>query len=55
VLYSKLHQFQASMSDTSVASQFVFNDPAVTIPQPEQRNVSVFVGFDEGPQKTAGR
>ncbi len=49
VLYSQLHQKQVAVSDTSAATQFVFTDPAITIPMPPQRNVSIFVGFDEGP------
>lgn len=55
VLYSQLHKFQVQISDTSAATQFVFNDPNVVIPEPTEKNYAVFVGFDEGPQpkKTA--
>jgi hypothetical protein len=49
VLYSKLHQQQVPVSDTNAATQFMFTDADVTIPMPSERNVSVFVGFDEGP------
>jgi hypothetical protein len=49
VLYSQLHQHQVNVANPSAATQFVFTDPAITIPQPEQRNVQIFVGFDEGP------
>jgi hypothetical protein len=51
VLYSKLHQQQVQIGETG-ATQFVFNDPAVTIPQPTARNLTVFVGYDEGPYDT---
>ncbi|MBS9719795.1 hypothetical protein JYU29_03730 [Tianweitania sp. BSSL-BM11] len=51
VLYSKLHQQQVPVSNTNAATQFMFTDPAITIPMPPQRNVSIFVGFDEGPEK----
>ena len=49
VLYSQLHKFPLAITDTSAATQFVFNDPAVTIPTPTERNIQVFVGYDEGP------
>jgi hypothetical protein len=51
VLYSQLHQQQVSVADTAAATQFLFSDPAITIPMPPQRDVSIFVGFDEGPAK----
>jgi hypothetical protein len=51
VLYSKLHSFQTTISDTSSATQFVFNDPAVTIPEPAEQNVRIYAGYDEGPPK----
>lgn len=51
VLYSQLHQFQVNVADMAAATQFVFTDPAITIPQPEQRNVMIYMGFDEGPPK----
>lgn len=51
VLYSKLHNFQTTISDTSSATQFVFNDPAVTIPEPAEQNVRIYAGYDEGPPK----
>lgn len=49
VLYSQLHQYPVNVQDTAGATQFVFNDPAVTIPRPEGTNIVVFAGFDEGP------
>ena len=51
VLYSKLHQQQVPVSDTTAATQFMFSDADITIPMPPQRNVSIFVGFDEGAGK----
>lgn len=51
VLYSQLHQHKVQVSDTSSATQFVFNDPNVTVPDPTSRNYQVFVGYDEGPPK----
>jgi hypothetical protein len=51
VLYSKLHQYQTSIAALSPATQFVFKDPGVSIPIPTARNIEIYVGFDETPQK----
>ncbi len=53
VLYSQLHQYKVQVSDVSTASQFLFNDPNVSVPEPTARNYQVFVGYDEGPPKAA--
>lgn len=49
VLHSNLTKYPVTIADTSGATQFVYNEPAITIPMPEQRNVQVFAGYDEGP------
>ncbi|MGB3388812.1 MAG: hypothetical protein WBA88_12585 [Pseudaminobacter sp.] len=49
VLYSKLHSFQTTVADTSAATQFVFNDPAVSIPVPAEQGLRIYAGYDEGP------
>ncbi|MGB3901374.1 MAG: hypothetical protein WA973_22765 [Mesorhizobium sp.] len=49
VLYSQLHQYKLQVTDTSAATQFVFNDPNVTIPEPTDKGYQVFAGYDEGP------
>lgn len=51
VVYSQLHQYQVSVSDTNAATQFLFKD-APTIPMPADGQARVFVGFDEGPSRT---
>ena len=51
VLYSKLHIHQVAMSNSGAATQFVFNDPNVTIPNPQAQTLEVFAGYDEGPPK----
>jgi hypothetical protein len=51
VLYSKLHQYPASIVALAPATQFVFKDPNVSIPAPTARNIEIYVGFDETPQK----
>jgi hypothetical protein len=53
VLYSKLHQYKVQMSDLSAATQFVFNDPNIAVPEPTAKNYQIFAGFDEGPAKPA--
>ncbi len=49
VLYSQLHQYKLQVTDTSAATQFVFNDPNVTIPEPTDKGYQIFAGYDEGP------
>jgi hypothetical protein len=49
VLYSTLHKQAVSASDANAATQFVFNDSAVSFPKPTAQNIQVFIGFDEGP------
>lgn len=53
VLYSKLHQYQVQISDMSAATQFVFKDPNVTVPEPTGKDYQVFAGYDEGPSATS--
>jgi len=49
VLYTQLHQYQVTIGGGVGATQFVFNDPNVTIPTPPDKNIMVFAGYDEGP------
>jgi len=51
VLYSKLHQYNLQISDMAAATQFVFNDPNIVVPEPEASNYQVFAGYDEGATK----
>lgn len=53
VLYSQLHKYQTAVGGASAATQFVFNDPNISIPDPTQHDIQVFAGFDEGPPKKA--
>ncbi|MDQ2634163.1 MAG: hypothetical protein M3Y78_10555 [Pseudomonadota bacterium] len=48
VQYSQLHNHQVAAGGGQV-QQFVFNDPAVTVPNPTDRGLQVFAGFDAGP------
>jgi hypothetical protein len=53
VLYSKLHQYKVQVSDMSAATQFMFSDPAIAVPEPTVANYQVFAGYDEGPKVVA--
>jgi hypothetical protein len=48
VLYSKLSTQEVTIGEAG-ATQFVFKDTEVSFPQPTSRNITVFVGYDEGP------
>jgi hypothetical protein len=49
VLYSQLHQYQVRITDLSAATQFVYKENNVTVP--DASPYQVFVGYDEGPAK----
>jgi hypothetical protein len=49
VLYSELHKHPVTVGTDS--TQWLFNDPNVSIPIPQERNIQVFAGYDEGPPK----
>lgn len=51
VLYSQLHNYDVTVADPTTATQFVFNDPNVILPIPEDGGLQVFAGYDEGPPK----
>lgn len=49
VLYSQLHQHKVQVSDMGTATQFLFTDANVVVPEPTARDYQVFAGYDEGP------
>lgn len=51
VVYSQLHKYPVAITDTVGATQFLFNDTAISIPRPSGRAVVVYAGYDEGPPK----
>ena len=56
VLYSQLHQYQVQVTDPSTATQFVFTDSNVVVPEPTARDYQAFAGYDEGaPKKTTDK
>ena len=52
VLYSQLHQVPAAIPPGRTNGTFSFVDKAISIPAPRQRNIVIYVGFDEGPYGT---
>ncbi len=53
VLYSQLHQYQVQVTDPSVATQFVFTDQNVVVPEPTAQDYQAYAGFDETTPKAA--
>lgn len=51
VLYSNLQQYKVQVSDMSAATQFVYSDANISVPEPETSNYQVFAGYDEGKTK----
>ncbi|MBO6554110.1 MAG: hypothetical protein JJ926_13940 [Roseitalea sp.] len=48
--YSQLGRIDVAMGGG--ATQFIFRDDQIVLPEPETRNLQVIVGFDEGPYDT---
>jgi hypothetical protein len=51
IIYSELKKHQVSVTDPTAATQFVVNDPNISLPDPTIRNIRIYAGFDEGPPK----
>lgn len=49
VLYSELGNKAVALNPGEGASQFMYVDENVSIPEPGERNLRIFAGFDEGP------
>lgn len=49
VVYSELHRHEVRIDDTSGATQFIFKDSDVAIPDGIDLGVRVYAGYDEGP------
>lgn len=47
VLYSQVHLYQVQVTDPSAATQFVFTDANVVVPEPSARDYQAYAGFDE--------
>lgn len=46
-IQSDVKAHQVNVTDTAGATQFVFNDSSISMPNPTARNIRVLVGFDE--------
>lgn len=53
VLYSQIHPYQVQVTDPSAATQFVFTDQNVVVPEPTAQDYQAFAGYDEGAPKAA--
>jgi hypothetical protein len=51
VLYSQIHQYQVQVTDPSVATQFVFTDSNVVVPEPTAQDYQAYAGYDENTPK----
>ena len=49
VLYSQLHKHQVAVG--AAATQFIFSDAGLSIPEPTERTIRIYAGYDEGPPK----
>ncbi|MBZ9674140.1 hypothetical protein [Mesorhizobium sp. ES1-1] len=47
VLYSQIHQYQVQVTDPSVATQFVFTDSNIVVPEPTAQDYQAYAGYDE--------
>ena len=52
VPYSNLGQFTVNVVPGAGASQFIYKDDQIVLPEPQSRGFVVYVGFDEGPYNT---
>lgn len=52
VLYSTLHQIPATLEPGQPNGTFAYVDNNISIPKPENPNVLIYVGYDEGPYDT---
>lgn len=53
VVYSQLHKHEVAVG--TVATQFIFSDPGLSVPEPSQRNFRILAGYDEGPPQQTAR
>jgi len=49
VLYSQLHKHPVAVG--AAATQYIFSDANLSIPEPTQRDIRIYAGYDEGPPK----
>ncbi len=54
VLYSQLHDIAATVDPGHTSGNFSFVDQAISFPKPQDKNIIVYVGFDEQRTDAAG-
>lgn len=47
-IYSQVHNFEVSVTDTIGATQFIFTDTSFSMPNPTRRNIRVLIGYEKG-------
>lgn len=52
VPYSRLGKFDVTVTPGAGASQFIYKDDQIVLPEPAIRNIQILVGYDEGPYNT---
>ncbi|MEM9279087.1 MAG: hypothetical protein AAGA76_10985 [Pseudomonadota bacterium] len=55
VFYSQLHQVPVTIPEGGANAKFSFVDGNINLPVPDKPNLTIFVGFDEGPPEDAAR
>jgi len=56
VLYSQVHQYQVQVTDPSAATQFVFTDANIVVPEPTAQDYQAYAGYDDSkPVATKGK
>ncbi|MEM8539652.1 MAG: hypothetical protein AAGF25_01750 [Pseudomonadota bacterium] len=50
--YSRLGRFDVAVTPGAGASQFIYKDDQIVLPEPAIRNIQILVGYDEGPYNT---
>ncbi|MEO1701227.1 MAG: hypothetical protein AAFR71_04170 [Pseudomonadota bacterium] len=50
--YSTLGRLDVTVIPGAGATQFIYKDEQIVLPEPQERNLVVLVGFDEGPYNT---
>ena len=50
--YSNLDRYPVTVTPSAGASQFLYSNDSIVLPEPTERNLVIYIGFDEGPYDT---
>lgn len=50
--YSELGRLPVNVQPTGGATQFLYTNDQIVLPEPAERNLVIYIGFDEGPYDT---